>query len=378
MKRIFLDSASTTYCNDEVINEMLPYYRDIYGNSSSVHSIGRDATMILNNSRSVIAKSINVNPLEIYFTSSGTEANNMAIFGIARANKNKGNHIISTKIEHQSVIDSLKRLEKEGFVITYLDVDKNGQIFIQDLINSITTNTILVSVMLVNNEVGTISNIKEIAGILKEKGIIFHTDAVAGFGILDIDAKQLNVDAISLSAQKIYGPKGVGCLYIKQGTKFEPIIYGGNQENGKRAGTTNIPAIVGFAKAVDIMMKQKEEYRFKIKNIKNQFIENLKELKDVQINGNNTVDTILSITFKGISNELLQTILDLNGICCSLGSACTAGSTEPSHVLLGMGYSIDEAKSTIRFSFHKNLSKEDVIFATQLIKDTVKRLRGSN
>ncbi|MBQ7307792.1 MAG: cysteine desulfurase [Clostridia bacterium] len=375
MKKIFLDSASTTYCDKEVVDSMLSCFSEYYGNPSSTHTFGREATKMVSDARSIIAKSINAtSPNEIYFTSSGTEANNMALFGIARANKGKGKHIISTKIEHQSVIDSLKRLEEEGFEITYLQTDKNGQVSIQEFKESIRNDTILISIMLCNNEVGTITNIKELAKISNENGIIFHTDAVAGYCTIDIDVKDLNIDAMSLSSQKIYGPKGSGCLYIRNGIKFESLIYGGNQEGGKRAGTLNVPSIVGFGKAVELYEKNKTKYRKRLNEIKTLFWEKLSNSKIVTKNGVNTVDTIISLTFKGISNELIQTILDMKGICCSLGSACTAGSTEPSHVLLGMGYSVKDAKSTIRFSFCKDLIDEDIILATETILKTLEYL----
>ena len=379
MDKIFLDSASTTYCEDEVVNVMVDCLKNNYGNPSSTHYFGREASKVLGDTKLTISKYLNCKSNELYFTSSGTEANNLAIFGIARANKDKGKHIITTYTEHQSIIDSTKQLEKEGFSVTYLKADKTGKINIEDVEKNIRQDTILISIMLVNNETGTINDIKKIAEVVKNQdhNIILHTDAVAGLGMVDIDIKDLNVDALSISAQKIYGPKGIGCLYIKQGIVFYPIIFGGNQENGKRAGTANVPAIAGFGKAMELLSKNERDLRQKIKQIKQDFVSNLSGEKGIRINGENTVDTILSVTFDNIDNEIMQTMLDMNGVCCSLGSACTAGSVEPSHALLGMGFDNKEAKSTVRFSFHKSITREQIVYATKIIKESVKRLRNN-
>ena len=273
-KRIYLDNAATTYVSSEVLNEMLPCFNTIYGNSSSLHSFGRDAMAIVDRAKDRIAKAINAEKSnEIYFTSGGTEANNWAIKGIAYANRDKGNHIITSAIEHDSIIESCNALRREGFRVTFLPVDENGLVNIADLMHFIDKETILISIMAVNNEIGTIQNVKAIAKTAHENGIIFHTDAVQGIGALKFDVQDMEIDLMSMSAHKIYGPKGIGALYIRNGIKIEDLIDGGNQERGKRGGTTNVPAIAGFGKAVEIANRDLVVNQQKLRAIRNYFLE---------------------------------------------------------------------------------------------------------
>ncbi|MDD4815611.1 MAG: cysteine desulfurase family protein [Clostridia bacterium] len=378
-KRIYLDNAATTYVSGEVLNEMLPCYNTIFGNSSSLHTFGRDAMSIVDRAKDRIAKAINAEkPYEIYFTSGGTEANNWALKGLARANKEKGNHIITSQIEHDSVLESCKTLEKEGFEITYLPVDSKGLVSITDLIHYIKKETILVSIMAVNNELGTIQNIKTISNIVHENNIIFHTDAVQAMGALNIDVQDMEIDAMSMSAHKIYGPKGIGALYVKNGIKIESLIDGGNQERGKRGGTTNVPAIAGFGKAMEIATRDLVINQQKLKAIRNYFLDKVFEkIPFVQLNGHpqQKIQGTVNLSFELIEGESILMLLDLAGIAVSTGSACTSGSTKPSHVLKAIGLSDEFAQGSIRFSFGKSISKEEVDYVIEKLVEVVSKLR---
>ena len=377
-RKVYLDSAATTYINPEVMQEMMECMTGCFGNASSMHSFGRDALNKTDEARSMVAKTINAKPREIYFTSGGTEANNWAIYGLAHANKSKGKHIITTKIEHESVLKAGKRLEEEGFKITYLNVDRTGLIKLTELMRYLKNDTCLVSIMTTNNEVGTIQYINTIARTCKEKGAVFHTDMVQAYGNMRINVQELLVDSLSISSHKIYGPKGVGALYIKEGTLIESFVVGGSQEYGKRGGTSNVSGIVGFAKAAEIAYRDLDINYNKIQALRN-YLQNkiTMEIPDVKVNGNilQRAPSILNVCFKYVDNESLLTMLDLEGIAVSIGSACTAGSFEPSHVLEAMGLSLEDRKTAIRFSIGKNISKDDIDYTVEKLKTIVAKLR---
>ena len=376
---IYFDNASTTKMSAEVLQAMMPVMTECYGNSNSVHGVGRDANKYIDNARDTIAKTLNVSPSEIYFTSGGTEANNWAILGIAMANKSKGNHIITSKFEHHSVLDACEYLEQNGFKVTYIDVDRNGFINFAELMAAITPETILISIMAANNEIGTIQNLKAIAQTAKEKGIIFHTDAVQLYGSMTFDCQDLGVDAMSISSHKIYGPKGVGALYISNKIDIDNIHFGGSQERGRRGGTLNVAGITGFAKAVEIAYRDLNQNQYKLKTLSEYFVAQLtKEVPDVIINGysKQKLSKIVSATFVGIDGSALLMMLDLKGVYVSTGSACMSNSVEVSHVLKAMGMTDDLAKGTIRFSFSKNNEYEEVDIAVRIIKECVEKLRA--
>ena len=362
---IYFDNASTTKISGEVLNAMMPVLTDVYGNSSSVHAIGRRANKYLDEARDQIAKSLNVKSTEIYFTSGGTEANNWAIIGLAMANRNKGNHIITSKIEHHSVLEACAYLEQNGFNVTYLDVDHYGFINFAQFLGALTGDTILISIMSANNEIGTIQNIKAIAQTAKEKGIIFHTDAVQLYGHMNIDCEDIGIDALSISAHKIHGPKGVGALYVSDKINIAPFHLGGNQEKGKRGGTVNVAGAVGFAKASEIAYRD--------------FVTQLeKEVPDIKINGypRQKLNNIVSVSFAGIDGSALLMMLDLKGVYISTGSACMANALDTSHVIRAIGLSEDMAKGTVRFSFSKNNEPEEIDKAIAIIKESVSKLRA--
>lgn len=378
-KVIYFDNASTTSLGAEVLKAMMPAFNDVYGNSSSVHALGRKASNLVDESRDSIAKDINASSNEIYFTSSGSEANTWAIIGIAYANLGKGNHIITSKIEHESVLNACKYLENNGFEVTYLDVDKNGFICFTDYLRAIKINTILVSIMAANNEIGTIQNIKAISQTAHEKGIIFHTDAVQLYGNMEIDVKDLGIDAMTISAHKINGPKGVGCLYLSNDVKIEPVIYGGNQERAKRGGTVNTAGVVGFAKASEIAHRDMKINNHKKRLLSEYFISKLtSNIENIKINADvkQKLPHIVSVNFIGVDGESLLTKLDMNGVCASSGSACTSNSLTVSHVMTAIGLNNDNARSTIRFSFGKNNSYEEIDLAINIITKAVEDLRA--
>ena len=379
-KKVYLDNASTTYVSGEVLAEMLPCFNAIYGNSNSLHSFGREASAIVDRARDRIARAINANKSnEIYFTSGGTEADNWAIKGLAHAYSNKGKHIITSAIEHHAVLDACKQLEEEGFEVTYLPVDKTGLVDMAELLHSIREDTTIVSIMAVNNEVGTIQNIKAIAKIAHDYGLIFHTDAVQAIGAVKLDVQDMEIDAMTLSGHKIYGPKGVGCLYLKNGVRIENLITGGNQERGKRGGTINVPAVAGFGKAVEIAVRDMSINQQKLRSERDFFLRNLEQkVEYIHINGHpqQKVNGILNISFEMVDNESLLMLLDMGGVAVSIGSACTSNSAEPSHVLKAMGLDDDEIKSSIRISFGKNTSRSDIEYVIDVIEKSVAQLRS--
>lgn len=378
-RKIYLDNAATTYVSGEVLNEMMPCFSAIYGNSNSIHSFGHDAVSLVDRARDRIAKSIICKSKEIYFTSGGTESNNWAIIGLAHANCGRGKHIIVSKIEHDSILESCKKLEEEGFEITYLNVDSEGLVSIAELLHYIRKDTILVSVMTVNNEIGTIQNIKTISQIAHENGALFHTDAVQAIGHISFDVGAMGIDAMSMSAHKIHGPKGIGALFVKESVNIEKFMNGGNQERNKRGGTLNVPCIVGFGKAMEIANRDIIVNNQKLKSIRDYFVKKLTEkVEYMQINGNHfqRVPNIVSISFELIKAESLLVILDLEGVCASTGSACEAGSVEPSHVLKALKLDENLARGTVRFSFAKSITREDVDYAVETIANCVSKLRG--
>ena len=379
-KKIYLDNAATTFVSGEVLNEMMPCFNAIYGNSSSIHSFGRDAAAIVDRARDRVMHAIGAkSPTEIYFTSGGTEADNWAIKGLAHAYSNKGKHIIVSQIEHHAVLDACKELEKEGFEVSYAKCDKHGIVSIADIIHHIRPDTTLISVMAVNNEVGTIQNLLAIAKTAHERGIIFHTDAVQAIGALRINVQDMEIDAMSMSAHKIHGPKGCGALYLKSGIRIENLISGGNQERGKRGGTTNVPAIAGFGKAIEIAVSDMNINQKKIKTIREYFLSKVEErIPYIHVNGHpfQKIQGTVNISFEMIEGESILMLLDLDGIAVSTASACTSNSLEPSHVLRAMGIPDEIAQGSIRFSFGKNNSKADIDYVVDRLAIAVEKLRS--
>ena len=380
-RKIYLDNASTTYVSNEVLNEMLPCFNTIYGNAGSLHSFGRDAMAIVDRARDRVKEAINASKAnEIYFTSGGTEADNWAIIGVAHAYANKGKHIITSQIEHHAVLHACQQLEKEGYEVTYLPVDSTGLVSISELLHAIRKDTTLISIMAVNNEVGTIQNIKAIAKIAHDYGILFHTDAVQAIGKLKIDVQDMEIDLMSMSAHKIHGPKGVGALYVKNGVRIDPITFGGiNQERGKRAGTENVPGIAGFGKAIEIATKNYIINNKKLKMIREYFLEKLSEkVQFFQVNGHphQKSNGILNISFYGVDGESILMLLDLAGIAVSTSSACTSKSLLPSHVLKAMNVPDEIAKGSIRISFGLNISKSDVDYVVDELEKVITKLRA--
>lgn len=374
MKRIYFDNAATTAVDKEVLNAIQPYFSEKYGNASSLHSFGTDAKDALEESREKIAKLLSVKSNEIIFTSGGTESDNMALKRIA-CNSDKGNHIITSKIEHPAILETCKLLEKMGFKISYLNVNRDGIVNVDELKKSITKDTILVSVMHVNNEIGTIQPIEEIGKICKEKEIYFHTDAVQSFGKIKLNLE--NVDLASLSAHKIYGPKGVGALYVKEGTKIKALLHGGGHEFGLRAGTENIPSIVGFAKAAEIAYRDMEKNDKKIKELRDYLLDEILKIKDVFLNGSRVkrINNNINVSFRYIEGESLVLRLDNKGIACSTGSACSTKELKPSHVLLAIGLKHEEAHGSLRISLGKYNTKEEAEYFLKVLPETVNELR---
>ena len=378
MNNVYFDNAATTRLDDEVLKEMIPYLKENYGNASSIYKLGRESKKAVEEAREKVAKALNCKPSEIYFTSGGSESDNTAIKGIARANKNKGNHIITSKIEHPAVLETLKELEKEGFETTYISVDENGIIDLEELKKSIKENTILITIMFANNEIGTIEPIEEIGKIAKENNVYFHTDAVQAVGSIKIDVQKLNIDSLSLSSHKIYGPKGVGVLYVRSNVKFQNLISGGHQEKAKRAGTENVPGIVGLGKAIEIAYSNLEEHNKKIKELRDYYLEQVKEkIPYIKINGDleKRLPGNMNISFRFIEGEGLLLNLDLKGISASSGSACTSGSLDPSHVLLAIGVPHEIAHGSLRISIGKYNTKEEVDYLVENLVEIVSRLR---
>ena len=378
MKTIYLDHAATSPVAPEVISIMTEAMGAYYGNASSIHAAGREARKQLDAARLVLANSIQCHPNEIILTSGGTEADNMAIVGTAYARRTDGNHIITTQIEHHAVLHACEKLEREGFQVTYLPVDKFGKVSVEDVKAALQEDTILVTIMYGNNEVGTIQPIAEIGALLKDHQAVFHTDAVQAYGLIDLNVADLQVDLLSVSAHKLNGPKGIGFLYAKQGTKLHPLLVGGSQEKKRRAGTENIASTIGFAKAVELATASREEKVAEYKKFKQLLIEQF-EISgiDFKVNGHKTdvLPHVLNVTFSGTDVESFLINLDMAGVLVSSGSACTAGSIDPSHVLVAMfGQNAVELRSSIRFSFGLGITEEQVIEAAKRTADIVARL----
>ncbi len=371
MSLLYFDHAATTPVKDEVLQEMLPYFTNNFGNPSSIYSIGRRSKKAVENARTKVAKAIGCQEKEIYFTSCGSESDNLAVKGVAFANKNKGNHIITSKIEHPAILNTCKNLEENGFEVTYLNVDENGFIDLQELKNSIKPETILISIMFANNEIGTIQPIKEISKIAKDLEIIFHTDCVQAVGNVKIDVNKFGIDLLSMSAHKFYGPKGIGALYVRNGIEFTRIQDGGHQEKNKRAGTENVAGIVGLGKAIEIADNNLENYNSKLLKLRNYFIREITSKYDnVKINGDlkQRLPGNINISFPGIDAEELLLKLDNQGICASAGSACSSGSTQPSHVLTAIGLSEEYATGSLRITLGEENTIDDVKFLINCIE----------
>lgn len=378
MKEIYFDHSATTAVRREVLNEMIPYFNIQYGNPSSLYRIGRNAKRAIEEARENVAYAINCEPFEIYFTSCGSESDNLAIKGFAYANMNKGNHIITSRIEHPAVLNTCKTLEKKGFSVTYLNVDEKGFIDFNELNNVITNKTILISVMMANNEIGTIQNVSKIGEIAHQRNIIFHTDAVQAIGNIKINVKDMNIDMLSMSAHKFYGPKGVGALYVKSGIDCERIQDGGHQERDKRAGTENVAGIVGIGKAIEIATHNLEQYNSKLLSLREYCISELrKNIDNIKINGdlNKRLPGNINISFKGCDASDILLELDKVGICASGGSACSSGSNEPSHVLIAIGLEREWLEGTIRITLGEDNTKENIDYLVRNLIKIVSKLR---
>lgn len=378
-KYVYMDNSATTPVKKEVLDVMLPYFNVNYGNPSSIYSLGSKSKNAIEISREKIAKALNANKNEIFFTAGGSESDNWAIKGVAYANRDKGNHIITSKIEHHAVLHTCQQLEREGFKVTYLDVDKYGIVDLNQLKESITDNTILISIMFANNEIGTIEPIKEIGQIAKEKNIYFHTDAVQAIGHVKIDVKDMNIDLLSMSAHKFYGPKGVGALYIRKGVKIDSLISGGAQERNRRAGTENVPGIVGMGKAIELAYENLEDSNEKLIKLRDRMINKIFEKIDyVRLNGHptNRLPGNVNVCFEFIEGESMLLSLDMEGIAASSGSACTSGSLDPSHVLLAIGLPHEIAHGSLRLSLGDFNTEEEVDYVVDKLVEIVSRLRS--
>jgi cysteine desulfurase len=378
MKRIYFDNAATTPVDPEVVSAMLPYFSEVFGNPASLHYFGRQANNAVENARAAAADFIGAKPEEIIFTSGGTESDNFALKGIAYANSSKGRHIITSNIEHHAVLESCEFLESNGFKVTYLPVEPNGILNPDEVKKAISTETVLISVMHANNEIGSIQQIREIGRIAKENKIFFHTDAVQSFGHIPINADELNIDMLSASAHKIYGPKGVGLLYIRKGTKIQPFLNGGSQEKKLRASTHNVPGIVGFGKAIELASKNMGKETLQLVNLRDKLISGIfANIDNIKLNGDSRqrLPNNVNFSIKFVEGEGMVLGLDLEGIAVSSGSACTSGSLEPSHVLRAIGRTADLAHGSVRFSFGKFNTMEEVDYALEKFIKIVSRLR---
>ena len=374
----YFDNSATTRVKDEVFKEMIPYLSIEYGNPSSLYSIGRSAKRAISEARRRVASLINCSPEEIYFTSCGSESDNTALKGIAYANKEKGNHIITSKIEHPAILNSCKSLENKGFKISYIDVDKDGMLNLEKLESEITNQTILISIMYANNEIGTIEPVKEIAQIAHSHGIIFHTDAVQAVGNIPIDVRKMNIDMLSLSGHKLYAPKGIGALYVKSGIEFERFMDGGHQEKNKRSGTENVAEIVALGKACQIAEKNIEQYQQKLKNLRDYCLKKIQEkIPDIYINGTmeRRLPGNINISFKDLNSGELLLRLDEVGICASGGSACSSKEASPSHVLTAIGLPNELSKGALRLTFGDYNSIEDVDYLVENLVRIVEEMR---
>lgn len=379
MKRVYFDNSATTQTHEEVAKIMVEYMTEKYGNPSSIHSFGREAHKAVEEARAQVATLLGANPNEIFFTSGGTEADNLAIKGVALANRKKGNHIITTAIEHHAVLHSCEFLEKEGFVVTYLPVDENAMVSLEDVRKAITDQTILISVMYANNEVGTMQPIREIGQLAKEKGIYFHTDAVQAVGSYPVNVNDDHIDLLSLSGHKFNGPKGIGALYVRRGVRIGSIQKGGSQERGMRAGTENVPGIIGLGKASELAGAEMDEKIKKLTGLREKLIEGIiAKIPDVKLNGHRTarLPGNVNFSFLYVEGESLLLNLDLKGVAASSGSACTSGSLDPSHVLLAMGLTHEVAHGSLRLSLGRNNTEADADYCLEVLPGILERLRS--
>lgn len=377
-RSIYLDHAATTPVRKEVVDVMLPYFTEKYGNPSSIYSIGRASKKAIEEAREKVAKAIGAEPREIFFTGSGTEADNWAIKGVAYANRQKGRHIITTAIEHHAVLHTCQYLESDGFEVTYLPVDSDGLVTAEQVRAAIRPDTILITIMFANNEIGTIQPIAEIGAIAREKGIYFHTDAVQAMGNIRINVSEMNIDMLSMSSHKFYGPKGIGALYVRKGVKLTSFMHGGAQERGRRASTENVPAIVGLAKALEIATENMDQYNRKLIALRDRTIEEIqKKVPFVKLNGHREkrLPGNVNFSFEFIEGESLLLMLDMKGIAASSGSACTSGSLDPSHVLLAIGLPHEIAHGSLRITFGEENTDKDVDYLMEVLPEIVQRLR---
>lgn len=387
MKRIYLDHAATTYLDSQVVKVMEPYWQKKFGNPSSLHLEGRIAKEAIEKSRKKVAEILNAKPSEIYFVGSGTESDNLAIQGVARANRDRGNHLVTTKIEHHAVLYTFENLEKEGFKVTYLPVDKYGLVSPDSVLKSLTPYTTLISIMYANNEIGTIEPIEEISKTIKffrskssiNTPLFFHTDACQAAGYLDLDVQKLGVDLLTLNGSKIYGPKGIGVLYVKSGVRINPIIYGGGQEKGLRPGTENVANIIGFAKALELVTKNKAKEVKRLTFLRNYLIKGLtSKIPNIILNGHSQkrLPNNVNISVIGVEGESLILQLGKYGIAASTGSACTSGSLEPSHVLLALGLPYEACHGSLRLTLGKKTTKKDIDYVLTVLPKIIKKLRA--
>ena len=378
MRRVYMDNAATTAVTPAVLEKMMPYFTEYYGNPSSVHEFGRKAKEGLDLAREQVAKALNASADEIIFTGCGTESDNMVLIGCAQKYKQKGNHIVTTAVEHHAILHTCESLEKQGVKVTYLPVDEYGMVSAEQVANAIRDNTILVSVMFANNEVGTINPIAQIGAVCHEKGVLFHTDAVQAVGHVPVDVKAMHIDMLSLSAHKFHGPKGVGALYVKKGLRLPSYIMGGGQEKGRRAGTENTAGIVGLGAAIELAVSHMEENARKMTELRNRLMAGIEKIPEVKLNGHPTkrLPNNVNYSIKYIEGESILLMLDLNGIAASSGSACTSGSLDPSHVLLAMGMPHEIAHGSLRLTLGDETTQEDVDYVLDVLYQTADRLRA--
>ena len=379
MNRIYMDNAATTRVSEPVAQAMMPYLTEVFGNPSSVHSFGREARKALDHARAQVGQALGAEPKEIYFTGCGTESDNWAIRGAAYAHKDKGNHIITTTIEHHAVLHTCEQLEKEGFEVTYLEVDEYGRVDVKALEAAIRPTTVLISVMAANNEIGALEPIEEIGRIAREHKVLFHTDAVQAIGSVPFDVKRMNIDMLSLSGHKFHAPKGVGALYIRSGVRIDRFIRGGAQERGQRAGTENLASIVGMGRAIELATQNLEAHNAKLSALRDRLIQGiLSNIPEVRLNGHPTMRLPgnVNVSIRYIEGESLLLSLDLKGIAASSGSACTSGSLDPSHVLLAIGLPHEIAHGSLRFSLSEENTEAEVDYVIDTLREIVDRLRA--
>ena len=379
MRKVYLDNAATTALSPRVLEAMLPYFTQYYGNPSSVHAFGREAKQGLDKARDQVAKALHCEPSEVIFTGCGTESDNTVLLGVAQRYGDKGKHIITTNVEHHAILHTCEYLEKQGYSVTYLPVDQDGLVTAEQVAAAIRPDTILVSIMFANNEVGTIMPIQEIGAVCKEKGVLFHTDAVQAVGHIPVDVQAMHIDMLSLSAHKFHGPKGVGALYCRKGIRLPSYIMGGAQERGRRAGTENVAGIVGLGAAIQLATEQLEENRAKMTALRDRLMTGIQaRISEVKLNGHptNRLPNNVNFSFKYIEGESILLMLDMNGIAASSGSACTSGSLDPSHVLLALGLPHETAHGSVRLTLGDETTEEDIDYTIDVLEKTVARLRA--